>query len=825
MAAQGAKLATGWLELTVSSRGAQQQITQDVVPGATRAGDAAGASLGSRMLTGMKRALGVAAVTAAAVGVVTGLYGIGRTFDEVSDTIRTGTGATGAALAGLEDVAKQVGTSIPTSFEAAGSTVADLNTRLGLSGDTLRTVASQYLEAGRILGQDVDIQGTTAAFTAFRIEGEDVAGAMDTLFQVSQATGVGMNELARGARDTAPALQAIGFGFEDAISLVGSFDKAGLNSTQIMASMSRGLVNLAKDGEEPAVAYQRVIRELQGFVDAGDTAAALDLAGKVFGTRGASQFVGALQSGVLNMEDLMSATGATADTILGVAAETASAGEQWQIFKNKATAALEPLGSLLFNAVGTGLARVNVLFDQVGPAMSGVAAAVGPVFSQIGSAFAPLGAVFSQLLPPLLELWQALSPVSILFQALTPVIPQLVSLVSTLATSLGGALVGAITQIAPPLVQVASVLVGALTTGLQAILPPVAEFATLLGGVLAEAIGIIAPALVDIVTLIGDGLTQVLGLVSPLLTQLAPIFGQIVSAVTPLVSAVLQLISPLLQLIGPILQPLIQLFTAILTPILGLIQPILGLLVPALQFVATVLGTVIGWVAQAIGWFVKFVTGNQQAGAQFQQVWNTIAGFFQGIGRTIASIWNGMISGISQFVGKVIGFFTSIPQKIGEVFAGAGRWLYDAGRNIVEGLINGAGALLSNIGNFFLNLVPDWIKGPFKAALGINSPSRVFFGYGDNTAQGYIDGVKARRADMQREVTNAVPTLQSDPLSVVGEVSRRALEGTDGAGTGDTYVLQGITTRAAAREIAAENEKAKRRRMRHSGALKLAGVK
>jgi len=311
---------------------------------------------------------GVAAagIAAAGIGAAAGLFAIGETFDKVEDTIRTGTGATGAALDGLVDSAQAVGKEVPANFEDVGNTVADLNTRLGLTGDDLETVASQVLEASRMLGEDVDISQTSAAFNAFKIEGEDVAGAMDTLFQVSQATGVGLNELAAGAQANAPALQALGFGFEDAISLVGTFDKAGLNSTQIMSSMSRSLVNLAKDGEQPAEAYERVIGELQGFIDAGDEASALDLAGQVFGTRGASQFVGALQSGVLNVEDLMSATGATGDTILGVAEDTKSFGEQWTQTVNTLMVALEPLATAVFDSVGEGLAFVMPYIEQFG---------------------------------------------------------------------------------------------------------------------------------------------------------------------------------------------------------------------------------------------------------------------------------------------------------------------------------------------------------------------------------------------------------------------------------------------------------------------------
>lgn len=310
--------------------------------------------------------LAAAGIAAAGVGAAAGLFAIGDTFDKVEDTIRTGTGATGDALDGLVESAQAVGKEVPANFEDVGTTVADLNTRLGLTGDDLETVASQVLEASRMLGEDVDIGQTSAAFNAFKVEGEDVAGAMDALFQVSQATGVGLNELAAGAQTVAPSLQMLGFGFEDSISLLGSLDKAGLNSEKTLSAMSKGLVTLARDGEQPQEAFKRVTDEIGGFLAAGDDAAALDLASQVFGTKGAQDFVGALQSGVLNVEDLMTATGATGDTILGVAEDTKSFGEQWTQTVNTLMVALEPLATAVFDSVGDGLAYVMPYIEQFG---------------------------------------------------------------------------------------------------------------------------------------------------------------------------------------------------------------------------------------------------------------------------------------------------------------------------------------------------------------------------------------------------------------------------------------------------------------------------
>lgn len=355
MAENGVDIAKAYVHLIPSLQGGQGAIAEAIVPGASRAGDEAGAAAGGRFSKQFKAGLGALGAAAATTGAFVGLWKIAETFDDVGDTIRIGTGATGEALEGLIDVAKNVGKTVPAEFGDIGTAVADINTRMGLTGDTLQTVASQYLQAGNILGETVDIGKTSAAFSAFKITGDDVSGAMDHLFQVSQATGVGMNDLAASVQKNAPAVQALGFNFEETAVLVGSLDKAGLNSSAVMASMGKSLVTLAKDGEAPKDAFKRVTGELQGFIASGDEAGAINLAAKVFGTKGASQFVGALKSGAINMDDLGKAAGQTSDSILGTADDTADFAESWQLVKNNAMLALEPLASNIFGTISTAL--------------------------------------------------------------------------------------------------------------------------------------------------------------------------------------------------------------------------------------------------------------------------------------------------------------------------------------------------------------------------------------------------------------------------------------------------------------------------------------
>lgn len=394
------ELATGYYQLVPSMKGNKEaivgEITGSVNEGADKAGKEGGARLGSRLGEGLKASSLATLGAGVAAGIGAALYKVGETFDEVTDTIRTGTGATGEALDGLVDVAKRVGSTTPAEFSKIAPVVADLNTRLGLTGEDLETVAKQVLEAGRLLGQDVDISKTTAAFSAFGLEAKQIPGAMDDLFRVSQATGLGFNDLAQKTAQAAPTMKALGFGFQDTAAMIGAFDKAGLNSSQIMTSMTKGLTTLAKSGEEPKEAFKRVTGEIGSYIQSGNEAAALKLASKLFGTKGATQFVEALKQGKIGAEDMMKSIGATDDTILGVAGETSDFAEKWQIVQNNAQLALEPLGSAVFSA------------------LADVLSAMAPTLQDIGNwlkentwAFGALGAAIAGILIPAFVTWVA----------------------------------------------------------------------------------------------------------------------------------------------------------------------------------------------------------------------------------------------------------------------------------------------------------------------------------------------------------------------------------------------------------------------------------
>ena len=87
-------------------------------------------------------ALGASAIAVGAVAAIgVAAFKMGAEFDDAYDSIRIGTGATGARLDGLKDTFKSVVTDVPASFGDASSAITGLNQRLGVTGPRLRDLS------------------------------------------------------------------------------------------------------------------------------------------------------------------------------------------------------------------------------------------------------------------------------------------------------------------------------------------------------------------------------------------------------------------------------------------------------------------------------------------------------------------------------------------------------------------------------------------------------------------------------------------------------------------------------------------------------------
>ena len=671
MAENGVDIAQAYVHLLPSMEGSEKSITEELVGAGDAAGDKAGKRSGKRFAGSAKKYLAGGAAVAGITAAFSGLYKVGDTFDDLTNTIRVGSGASGDALDGLVSNAENIASSVPADFDTVANTVADVSTRLGLTGDTMETVATQYVEAGRLLGESVDVGKTTAAFNAFKIEGEDVTGAMDQLFQVSQATGIGMNDLASQVAENAPAVQALGFGFDEAASMVGTFDKAGLNSSRMMSGLSRGLVNLAKDGEEPAEAFDRVVDQLGGFIEKGDKAAALDLASEVFGTRNASQFVGALESGTLNLDDMTKAAGQTGDTILGLGEDTRTFGDSWQIFTNQAMLAVEPLASAIFDGLGGAMEAILPIAQSLGSWLAdnqwALAAAAGVIGVTLVAAFVAWTA----------SIWAA--TVALLANPITWIVLAIVALVAAL------------------------VYVATQTTFFQDIWGAVWGFITDTISIAGDIIGATLSGIADVWSAIWNGIKAVA----------SAVWGAITSVISGAINGVRSVV---MSVVGAIASGWSATWNGIKAVASAVWSGIVSFITAYINTVRSVIVAVVHGISSA--WSATWNGIKAVASAVWSGITSVISGAINGVRSVITSIlssisgawsraWNGLKSLVSNVWGGIVSMFQGAVSTFSGIFGSIASAISGPFRSAFNGI---ASFWNSTVGALSFN-VPDWVPG------------------------------------------------------------------------------------------------------------------
>ena len=355
-----------------------RKLTVEIVGDAKKLNSELDGSLAKMDGWGKKfKAAGPMAATAlagAAVAAGAALYKIGGDLDAVSDTFRTMTGASGKALDNLNRDFKAVAKTGPESFEAVGTTLAQLNQKLGATGAPLQKLGRQFLDLARITGTDVanNVDAASSAFVAWGIKGADQSKMLDTLFRVSQKTGVGVAELSTSLAQNQVVLKASGFSVQESAALFGVLGKAGLDASTVMPALGKAMATAGKDGKDAGVLISETFAAIKA---APDATSAAGIAMDVFGAKAGPKLAAAIRDGKLGYEELMASL-AKGDSIDKAAKETADFAEKWGQFKNTMMLEIAPAATAAFDAIGKGTTKLASAVEDRNPV---ILAALGAI--------------------------------------------------------------------------------------------------------------------------------------------------------------------------------------------------------------------------------------------------------------------------------------------------------------------------------------------------------------------------------------------------------------------------------------------------------------
>ena len=360
-----------------------------------------------------------------------------RDIDDGMDTFTTTTGQNSDVIKASFD---KIYTSMPIESTAdLGQALGSLTQQFGFSGDKLTGYGTQLMQFAEINNTDVksSVDNAKSAIETYNLSYDDLGSVLDTVTAVSQKTGVSVDDLMTKAVEGAPQIKALGLSFGEGTEMLGKFEQAGVDGAGALSSLSKANVVYAKDGKTLQDGLKGTIDSIKG---AKSQTEALTIASEVFGTKGATRMVDAIQRGKFNLDEL----GGAAEKSGGTVKKTFESTEDPI---DKQAVALQS-AKLSFSELGATIAEgLQPILDALIPILK----SLGETFSNM-----PDGVkTFAVVLGVLVTAFTLLAP---FIAAIVTILPVLGTIFAAIGTAVG-AVVGVLSG---PVIAIIAVVIGVI---------------------------------------------------------------------------------------------------------------------------------------------------------------------------------------------------------------------------------------------------------------------------------------------------------------------------------------------------------------------------
>jgi len=319
------------------------------------------------------------------------------------------------------------------------------------------------------------------------------------------------------------------------------------------------------------------------------------------------------------------------------------------------------------------------------------------------------------------------------------IVPVLKNIVGALPNVVGS-LISAISGLLPILLETATTLFSQVLDTVVKLLPTLIPVAV-------DALMTIVNALIqNLPMLMNAGIQLLLALINGILPQLPLLIDTALKMIVTLAEGIAEAIPALLPMIAEIIPQII----------LTLIENLPLLIDAALQLImALVDGLIV-----ALPILIEYVPEIVQA------IFDALIVALPLIGDAAVKIVLALVDGIAMMMPKIGEAAGKLIVVLGQGIGNLRSKILDVGKNIVTGVWQGIKDkqtwFRDQVFGFFSGIV-----GGVKKALGIQSPSKVFAGIGENLALGLGKGFAGAFGEIERNVNSAIAGLGSPTLSPV----------------------------------------------------------
>ena len=639
-----------------------------------------------------------------------------REIDEGMDTIVTKTGAGGKALEEMQGIANGIATEVPTDFSTIGNAVGEVNTQFKLTGDALKVTSEDMIKFSEINGTDVTnatIQ-SKQAMEAYGLSIDDLTEILDNVTYVAQDTGVSVDELMKKATDGAPQIKMLGLEFGEAVTLIGQFEKNGVDSSAALSGLTKAAGVYTKQGKTMKQGLKETIEAIKNSKSETE---AMGIAMEIFGAKKAPQMIDAIKRGKFNMEDL----GYTSQVSAGLVSQT---------YENT----LDPIDK--FTTAQNGL---KIVLGEIGGA---IAETFAPALDVLVGLFKNVAEWIKQLPGPVKQFIVIMGSITAVAGVIAPLIVGFMALAGGIGATIAAAL---------PIIGVIAAVVAAIV-GIGLVIKHLWEtnegFRTAVETVwnaIMSVINTVVKAISDFVMQIWGTLTSWWNDNQQLIRQTAETVWNAISAV---VTTVMNVLGPFIETAWNNISTVIStVWDNIKTVVETAINVVLGIIKTVMQIIngdwSGAWESIKGIGENIWNGIASICESVFNAMSQIlSNIWNTISStassIWNGISSTLSGIWNGISSTVSSVFNGISSTISGIWNGISSTASG----IWNGIKDTIGGAINGAKDLVGNaidaIKGFFnfqfkwphiplphfrasgsLNPL-DWLKGKGIPSIGID---------------------------------------------------------------------------------------------------------
>ena len=384
-------------------------------------------------------------VTGPIVGVGAASIAAFKEVDVGLDTVATKTGATGEALEGLQDTMKSVYGSMAVSAEDAGTAVGEVNTRFKVTGTTLETLSTQFLQFASINNTDVNssIDAVDSIMKKYNIDASQTNNVLGLLTKAGQDTGISMDTLQGTLTSNGAALKEMGLDLTSSVNLLAQMEANGVDTTTAIAGLKKAVANATKEGKSADQALSETIASIK---NASSETEALSIATELFGTKGAPEMTQAIREGRLSVDDLKTSLSDYGTVVETTFNNTLSPTDQAKVAFNNLKLAGTELATTLFNAIApalqslvAGLQKAVTWFSNLDSGtketivkIAALVAAIGPVLVVVGKIISAVGTLMT-IIPKLSGAFTAIKGAVAAFNAVCAANPYVLIIAAVIA--------------------------------------------------------------------------------------------------------------------------------------------------------------------------------------------------------------------------------------------------------------------------------------------------------------------------------------------------------------------------------------------------------